>query len=203
MRAIGFDETAVGLDLLAQLPFRCLLAEPVRDDAQVTERARKVPFLDRPVEVSRFPAAHDVHEILHVAILALELFHHLSVRVHSARRRIARDDHAAAFAVDDVADVHAAVLVHVRRAAALVRRRVAAHGRSARLRRETAHLENERRRLVVVNHDLRVRRVRIILVAEAGRRCSAWTAAGLRRGTSVRHPSGGCPGCRRRRCRKG
>src|SRR2546423_1543953 len=69
-------------------------------------------LLDRTVELGLLPAAHDVDEVLHVAVRALEFLDYFAGATDRDRRRVAADNHAAALAVDHVADVAIAIEVN-------------------------------------------------------------------------------------------
>src|SRR5687767_895812 len=165
--AVRLAQQLVGLDLVLELRAARRLADLVRDVAQVAERARDVAFLDRAVLILRLPAADHVDEVLHVAVLALELLHDLARLVIRGGVEVLGRDEASALAVDHVADVDAAVLVHAAAAATLIRRRITGlRDSDACLLRQPAYLEQQRRRGVVVDDDLRVRRVAVVDVSE-------------------------------------
>jgi hypothetical protein len=67
---------------------------------------------------------------------------------------------------------------------------------------EAAHFKDERGLLVAVVDDLRVRRLAIVFIAETTADAPHAGESSIRRGTSGRCPSDGCPGCRDRHCRR-
>src|SRR4051794_16909031 len=136
-------ELRVGLDARGNLRRAGGLADLMRDVAEVTERARGVPLLDRSVQLFRLPAPYDVDEVLHVAVGALELLYDLARLVVRRRAEVLRRDEVPILAVDHVADVDAAVVVHAAGAAALVQCRVPSGSDDPRLLRQTAHLEDQ------------------------------------------------------------
>ena len=110
--AVGFGEWAVAFDLSGDLGGGGGPAGLVRDVAKVAEGAGEVTFEDGAVQVGGFAAAHDVDEVLHVAVAAFEFFHDLALLVVGGGGKVTVGHDATAIAINDVADVDAAVVVH-------------------------------------------------------------------------------------------
>ena len=175
----GLRERRVGFDFFAQRLGGHSPAEHVRDVTEMAERAGEMALEDRPVLVGDLPATNDVDEVLHVAITADEFLHHFAGLVVGGGLEIIRRDDGAPLALDDVTDADATIVIH-RRATAVALLALGGgvgclgpglvadsggHGGFG-FRRQPAYFENQRRARIVVNHDLRVRCVGIVHVAE-------------------------------------
>ncbi len=110
--AVGFGERRVAFDFGGDFGGRDGAAGLVRNVAKMAEGTGDVTFEDRAVQVGGFAAAHDVDEVLHVAVSAFEFFHDLALLVVGGGGKVAVGHDAAAFAVDNVTHVDAAVVVH-------------------------------------------------------------------------------------------
>jgi len=165
--AVGFGERRVAFDFGGDFGGRDGAAGLVRNVAEVAEGAGDVAFEDGAVEVGGFAAADGIDEVLHVAVAAFEFFHDLARLVVSGGGKVAVGHDAAAFAVDDVADVDTAVVIHAGSfgGAGLG----AGSGGCARagFRRQAADFEDERSGGVIVDDDLSVGRIAVVVVAEA------------------------------------
>ena len=165
--AVGFGEWGVAFDFGGDLGGGRGTAGLVGDVAEVAEGAGDVAFEDGAVEVGGFAAADDVDEVLHVAVGAFEFFHDLARFVVGGGGKVAVGHDAAAFAIDDVADVDAAVVVHAGSFGGAGFGACTGGCARAGFRGEAADFEDERGGGVVVDDDLGVGRVAVVAVAEA------------------------------------
>lgn len=110
--AVGFGEWAVAFDFGGDLGGGGGTSGLVGDVAQVAEGARDVTFEDGAVQVGGFTATDDIDEVLHVAVAAFELLHDLALLVVGGGGKVTVGHDATAIAINDVADVDAAVVVH-------------------------------------------------------------------------------------------
>ena len=125
-------------------------ADAQRNIPEVTHRRRGVSDLRRRREILRAPAPHRVEKVRHVrddATFAGEFLDHLAAQI--VRRAADEPRQRAAFAMRHHAHAQPARLIHV------------AHPG---LRRQAARFENHRRCVVVVDRDLRIRRLRRIVM---------------------------------------
>src|ERR1051325_1309983 len=170
--AKGFLHAFHRLDLFLDHLGLGLLAESVGDVASVAERAGKMAFPDFGVQVGALPALHGGNEIVEVGaalLAALQLLDLVAVLVEERRAGVVGNRDVTVFALDDDADARAAVNVHALGFAFLFLL-VAAVGTSRfrfdGLRRQTAHLEDQRCLDVLMINDLRVGRLSVVLVAD-------------------------------------
>src|ERR1051325_1659720 len=152
--AKGFRGVPVAFDLLANLVRAHLLAETIGEVARVAKRAGKVAFENVRVQVATLPAAHGLDEILEMILGARPFLDLVALLVIGRRAGIVGNKHVAALAMDHDTDAAAFFLgepVHILRAGLL---------------RQAAHFKYQRRLGVIVIHDLRVRRLAIVLVPQ-------------------------------------
>ncbi len=164
--AVGFGEWGVAFYFGGDRGGGGGAAGLVRDVAEVAEGAGDVALEDGAEEVDGFAAANHVDEVLHVAVGAFEFFHDIARFVVGGGGKVAVGHDAAAFAIDDVADVDAAVVVHAGSFGGAGFGACARGCACAGFRGEAADFEDERGGGVVVDDDLGVGRVAVIAVAE-------------------------------------
>src|ERR1041385_56839 len=133
--------------------------------------AREVPVQNVRVEIRVLAAVNGVDEVLVVAGRALETFNFLALFVEYFGGGVTRDNDTPTFAIDDEPNRSTMVLVHF-----LV----------GRARGQAAHFEDERRILVFVKNDQRVRRGAIVDVTDA----AADAEDARRKGVFAEDPAG-------------
>ena len=112
--AVGLGERGVAFDFGGDLGGWSDAPGLVRDVAEVAEGAGDVAFEDGAVEVGSLAAADDVDKVLHVAITAFEFLHDFARVIVGSGGKITVGHDAAALAIDNIADIDAAVVVHAR-----------------------------------------------------------------------------------------
>ena len=148
-RSKDSPRSGVALEARGDLVARRLLAEALGDIAHVAQCRRQVSFLHIGVEIANLAAADGLDEVLVMArpFRQAELLDPLAAPVVGpAARQIA------ALAIDDDAVADAAIMIHLRIAFDPG---------------QIAQLEEDRHRLIVEVHDLRVRRLAVVDVTEA------------------------------------